>query len=64
MNTQTLKAHVELIDASETGCVDPVFKEACLAILPRAKNVLSDKEFKHIVKYAEKKINERITPKT
>ncbi len=63
MNDQTLKACMELIVTPETCHLDLVFQEACLAILPRASNTLSDEEFKQIVICAAEKMKERTTPK-
>ena len=58
MNEQTLKACQELFDEAKVGCADLVFKEACLEILPRARNVLSDEEFKHLLVCAAEGMNE------
>jgi len=64
VNEQTLKACQELFDEAKVGCADLVFKEACLEILPRARNVLSDEEFKHLVICAAERMNERVTPES
>ena len=58
MDDQTPKACQELFDEAKLGCADPVFKEACLEILPRARNVLSDEEFKHLLVCAAERMNE------
>jgi len=50
----------ELIDDAKTGCADLVFKEVCLEILARAKNVLDDTEFKALVEYASERIQEMV----
>ena len=61
MNEQILKACKELIDDAKVGCADLVFKETCLEILSRARNILSDKQFKQLVVYATEKMKEKIT---
>ena len=42
----------ELIDDVKGRSVDLVFKDLCLDILARAKQVLSENEFKKLVEYA------------
>jgi len=61
MNEQILKACKELIDDAKVGCADLVFKETCLEVLSRARNVLSDKQFKQLVVYATEKMKEKRT---
>jgi hypothetical protein len=61
MNEQILKACKELIDDAKVGCADLVFKETCLEVLSRARNVLSDKQFKQLAVYAMEKMKEKIT---
>jgi hypothetical protein len=61
MSEQILKACKELIDDANVGCADLVFKETCLEILSRARNVLSDKQFKQLVVYATEKMKKKIT---
>ena len=61
MNEQILKACKELIDDAKVGCADLVFKELCLEVLSRARNILSDKQFKQLVVYATEKMKEKIT---
>jgi hypothetical protein len=64
VNEQNLQACQELFDEAKLGCRDLVFREACLEILPRARNVLSDEEFKHLVVCAAKKMSEKVTPES
>jgi hypothetical protein len=59
LNEQILQACKELIDDAKTGCVDLVFKEICLEILSRARNVLTERQFKQLVVYASIKMKER-----
>ena len=61
MNEQILKACKELIDDAKVGCADLVFKETCLEVLSRARNILSDKQFKQLAVYATEKMKEKIT---
>ena len=64
MNQKTIKACQELFDEAKLVCADLFFKEACLEILPIARNVLSDEEFKHLVICAAERMNERVTPES
>jgi hypothetical protein len=61
MSEHILKACKELIDDAKVGCADLVFKETCIEVLSRARNVLSDKQFKQLVVYATEKMKEKIT---
>jgi len=61
MNEQILKACKELIDDAKVGCANLVFNETCLEILSKARNILSDKQFKQLVVYATDKMKEKIT---
>ena len=60
MSEHLLKACKELIDDAKAGCADLVFKETCLEVLSKARNVLSDKQFKQLVVYATEKMKEKI----
>jgi hypothetical protein len=64
VNEQSLKTCQEFFDEAKLGCADLVFKEACVEILPRARNVLSDEEFKQLVVCAAERMNERVTPES
>jgi hypothetical protein len=55
-----VKACKELIDAAKLGGSDLVFKEVCLDVLSRARNVLSEDEFKQLVAYATERMKERV----
>ena len=61
MSEQILKACKELIDDAKLGCADLVFKDLCLEVLSRARNVLSDKQFNQLVVYATEKMKEKTT---
>jgi hypothetical protein len=61
MSEQILKACKELIDDAKVGCANLVFNETCLEILSKARNILSDKQFKQLVLYATEKMKEKIT---
>lgn len=49
----------ELIDDVKGRSVDLVFKDLCLDILARAKQVLSENEFKKLVEYATELMQEK-----
>ena len=61
MSEQILKACKELIDDAKLGCADLVFKDLCLEVLSKARNVLSDKQFEQIVVYVAEKMKEKIS---
>ena len=60
LSEQILQACKELIDDAKMGCADLVFKEVCLEILSRARNVLTQRQFKQLVAYAAERIEETI----
>jgi hypothetical protein len=60
MSEQIFKACKELIDDAKLGCADLVFKDLCLEVLSRARNVLSEKQFNQLVVYAAEKMKEKI----
>jgi hypothetical protein len=60
MSEQILKACKELIDDAKLGCADLVFKDLCLEVLSRARNILPDKHFNELVFYAADKMKEKI----
>ena len=60
MSEQILQACKELIDDAKKGCADLVFKEMCLEILSRARHILAEKQFEHLVAYAAEKMQESI----
>ena len=59
MSDILLDACKELIDDAKIGCADLVFKEICLEILARAKNVLTNTEFETLATYATERIQEK-----
>jgi hypothetical protein len=60
MNEQIFQACKELIDDAKNGCADLVFKEICLEILSRARNVLTDRQFKKLAAYAGQRMIEQM----
>jgi len=60
LSEQILQACKELIDDAKMGCADLVFKEVCLEILSRARNVLTERQFKQLVAYAAERFEEKI----
>jgi hypothetical protein len=61
MSELIVKACMELIDDAKLGGSDLVFKEVCLDVLSRARNVLSEDEFGQLVVYAAERMKERLT---
>jgi len=61
MSEQILKACKELIDDAKVGCADLVFKEVCLEVLSRARNILPEKQFDQLVAYTAEKMKEKIS---
>lgn len=59
MNEVLFMACKELIDDAKLGCADLVFKELCLEILARAKNVLTEDQFKELTEYAAERMKEK-----
>ena len=60
MSEQIFQACKELVDDAKKGCADLVFKEVCLEILSRARYVLTERQFKHLIAYASEKMQEKI----
>jgi hypothetical protein len=60
LSEQIFQACKELVDDAKKGCADLVFKEVCLEILSRARYVLTERQFKHLVAYASEKMQEKI----
>ena len=59
MSSVIFQACRELIDDAKAGCADLVFKEVCLEILARAKDVLDSNEFKALLEYASERIEDK-----
>ena len=60
MTEKILQACKELIDDAKMSCADLVFKEICLEILSRARQVLPQRQFKQLVAYAAERMKEKI----
>jgi hypothetical protein len=60
LNDELLQACRELIDDAKMGCTDLVFKEISLEILSRARNVLTERQFRQLVSYATEKMKEKV----
>jgi len=60
LSEQIFQACKELINDAKMGCADMVFKEICLEILSRARNVLTERQFKQLVAYAAERMKEKI----
>ncbi len=48
----------ELIDDAKGSCVDIVFKDTCIELLARARQVLSEVEFRELVSYAVERLKD------
>jgi len=60
LNEVLLLACKELIDDAKLGCADLVFKDICLEILAKAKQVLTPEQFKELTFYATDRIKEKM----
>ncbi len=54
-----LLACKELLDDARLGCADLVFKDICLEILAKAKQVLAPEQFEELSFYASERIKEK-----
>jgi len=59
MNETIFIACKQLIDDAKNGCADLVFKEICLEILNRARNVLTEEQFRQLTDYAAERMKEK-----
>ena len=55
-----LLACKELIDDAKLGCADLVFKDICLEILAKAKQVLTPEQFEELSFYAAERMKEKM----
>jgi hypothetical protein len=55
-----LLACKELIDDAKLGCADMVFKDMCLEILAKAKQVLTEEQFRELSSYTAERIKEKM----
>ena len=58
MNAVLLLACKELIDDAKLGCADMVFKDICLEILAKAKQILTLEQFEELSFYAAERMKE------
>ena len=49
----------ELVDDAKIRCSDLVFKEICLEILARARNILAKEQFMELAQYTAEKMREK-----
>ena len=59
LNEVILSACKELIDDAKLGCADLVFKDICLEILAKAKQVLTLEQFEELSFHTAERINEK-----
>ena len=60
MNEVLLLACKELIDDAKLGCADLVFKDICLEILAKAKQVLTEEQFRELSSYTAERMQEKM----
>lgn len=60
LNEVLLTACKELIDDAKLGCADLVFKDICLEILAKAKQVLTPEQFRELSFYAANRMEEKV----
>ena len=60
MNEVLLRACKELIDDAKLGCAELVFKDICLEILAKAKQVLTQEQFEELSFYAAERMKEKM----
>lgn len=58
MDSILLETCKKLIDDAKSKCADLVFKEVCLEILARSRQVLKDEDFRLLVDYASIRLQE------
>jgi len=58
LNAVLLLACKELIDDAKLGCADMVFKDICLEILAKAKQVLTHEQFEELSFYAAERMKD------
>lgn len=60
MNDQILETCKELIDDAKMSSADLVFKETCLEVLSKARNILTERQFKLLSSYVSERLKEKI----
>ncbi|KPV64132.1 MAG: hypothetical protein AOA66_0448 [Candidatus Bathyarchaeota archaeon BA2] len=60
MNEVLLLACKELIDDAKLGCADLVFKDICLEILAKARQILTEEQFRELSSYTAERIKEKL----
>ena len=60
LNEIILSACKELVDDAKLGCADLVFKDICLEILAKAKQVLTREQFEELSFHTAERINEKM----
>ena len=60
LNEVLLSACKELIDDAKIGCADLVFKDICLEVLAKAKQVLTEEQFGELSSYTAERMKEKM----
>ena len=50
----------ELIDDAKIGCADMVFKDVCIEILAKAKQILTHEQFAELSSYVAERLKEKM----
>ena len=61
MSRVILSACKELIDDAKLSCVDMVFKDMCIELLARARQILSEEEFRELSSYAAERMKAKLS---
>ncbi len=64
MNDTIYTACKELIDDARSRCADLVFKDICIELLSRAKNILTQEQLQQLTIYAEERMKEKSLTET
>jgi len=59
MNEEIYIACKQLIDDAKLHCAELVFKDVCLEILARARNVLTEEQFTELTQYIAERMKEK-----
>jgi len=60
LNEVLFLACKELIDDAKLGCADIVFKDICVEILAKAKQILTEEQFRELSSYATERMKEKM----
>lgn len=61
MSSVILSVCKELIDDAKRSCVDIVFKDTCIELLAKARQILSELEFRELLSYATERMKDTLS---